>query len=101
MRHPIRNSIMRSTLLFIAVLCISVAATPLVAATFIVNTTNDSGAGSLRAAIDSSNTVPGTDSIHFNIAGTSPHTIALLSALPTITDQVTIDGYSEPEASAK
>jgi parallel beta-helix repeat protein len=66
--------------------------------TFLVTNTNDSGAGSLRQAILDANANPGADSINFNIAAT-PAVIQPLSVLPTITDQVTIDGYSQSGAS--
>lgn len=61
------------------------------AATFTVNSVSDSGAGSLRSAIDAANSTPGADSIVFNL-GTGTPTINLLSALPTITEAVTING---------
>jgi hypothetical protein len=67
--------------------------------TFTVTNTNDSGTGSLRQAIIDANANPGTDTITFNIPGTGPHTIQPLSALPTITDSVTIDGYTQTGAS--
>ena len=70
------------------------------AATYTVTTTNDAGAGSLRAAITSANGAAGADTIRFNIAGGGVRTITLASALPTITGQVWIDGYSQPGASA-
>jgi hypothetical protein len=38
--------------------------------TFTVNTTNDSGAGSLRQAILNANGSPGADLINFAISGT-------------------------------
>ena len=61
-------------------------------ATLTVTNTNDSGAGSLRAAITASNASVGTlDAIEFNLGAGTP-TINLLSALPTITDPVTING---------
>ncbi|HLQ43453.1 MAG TPA: DUF4347 domain-containing protein, partial [Planctomycetaceae bacterium] len=68
--------------------------------TFVVTNTNDSGAGSLRQAITNANGLAGTDTITFNIAGAGVHTITLASALPTITDKVIIDGYTQPGASA-
>src|SRR5262249_49479321 len=40
-----------------------------------------------------------TDTIAFNISGTVVHTISPTSALPTITDPVIIDGYTQPGAS--
>ena len=74
------------------------ALTPLFAGTFTVSNTADSGAGSLRDAITLANTTAGADTIAFNIPGGGVHTIALLSALPTITEAVTINGYSQPGA---
>jgi hypothetical protein len=62
---------------------------------------NDGGDGiSLREAIQAANATAGTDYILFNIAGTGPHTIALTAALPTITESVVIDGWSEPDYSS-
>jgi parallel beta-helix repeat protein len=69
-------------------------------ATFTVLNPNDSGAGSLRQAILDANANPGADLITFNIGGSGAHSIQPLSALPVITDAVTIDGYSQPGASA-
>jgi hypothetical protein len=69
------------------------------ASTFTVINTNDSGSGSLRQAIINANTNPGADSIHFNIPGAGVHSIIPLSALPTITDPVVIDGYTQPGSS--
>ena len=66
--------------------------------TFTVINTNDTGAGSLRQAITDANNTSGADVINFNIAGTGVHTIAPESALPQITEAVTIDGYSQPGA---
>ncbi len=63
--------------------------------TIIVTNTNDSGAGSLRQAILDANTSPDDNTIVFNIPGAGPHTINLLSALPIITDTVTIDGTTD------
>lgn len=76
-----------------------VFANPVQGNTFFVTTTNDSGAGSLREAIAFANTNPGPDLINFQITGTPPFTINLLSALPPITSPLTIDtttqaGYS-------
>ncbi|MFO0868130.1 MAG: DUF4347 domain-containing protein [Pirellulales bacterium] len=68
--------------------------------TFTVTNTNDSGAGSLRQALLNANSLSGADTIAFNILGTGPHTINVLSALPTITEAVTIDGWTEPDYSA-
>ena len=41
-----------------------------------------------------------TDTIAFNISGGGVHTISPTTALPTITDPVIIDGYTQPGASA-
>jgi titin len=66
--------------------------------TGVINT-NDSGPGSLRSAITCANDTTGTDTIAFNIPGTGAHTISPLSPLPTITEAVIIDGYTQPGAS--
>ena len=79
------------------VLCTSAAVS---ADTYTVTNTNDSGAGSLRQAITDANGNSGTDTIEFDIAGGGPHTISPASALPTITDPVVIDGYTQTGASA-
>ncbi|MCA9215240.1 MAG: DUF4347 domain-containing protein, partial [Planctomycetales bacterium] len=63
--------------------------------TFTVTNTNDSGAGSFRQAIIDANALAGLDTINFSIVGVDPYTINLASALPTITDTVFIDGWSE------
>ena len=65
-------------------------------ATFTVTSTANGGTGSLRAAIQSANTTAGADIIDFNIAGSGVRTIALNGALPQITEQVTIDGTTQP-----
>lgn len=62
----------------------------------IVTNTNDSGGGSLRAAIEFANSNPGADTITFNIPGAGPHTITVASLLPTLTDSGTvIDGTTQ------
>ncbi|MGB7323311.1 MAG: right-handed parallel beta-helix repeat-containing protein [Rubripirellula sp.] len=63
----------------------------------VVTNTNDSGAGSLRAAIEFANSNPGADTITFDIPGSGPHVIDVLSPLPAITDSVIINGASEPD----
>jgi hypothetical protein len=66
------------------------------AATYTVTTTADSGPGSLRQAILDANANPGADTITFAIGATgSQQTIQPASALPIITDPVTIDGWSQ------
>ena len=69
------------------------------AAVFTVTNTADSGAGSLRQAILSANTNAGASAIHFNLPGPGVQTLAPLTALPDITNQVTIDGYTQPGSS--
>ena len=65
--------------------------------TTLVTNTSDSGDGSLRAAITLANVgTSGIDTIDFAIPGPGVHTIAPLTQLPTITNPVTIDGYSQP-----
>jgi hypothetical protein len=62
-----------------------------------VTSTADSGSGTLRSAITTANAQIGPNRIEFNIAGSGcPRTIALSSALPEITDSLTIDGRSQP-----
>jgi len=77
------------------------------AAGFVVTNTNDSGAGSLRQAIIDANATLGSDTISFNIPTSDPGynaatihwTIAPVAPLPAITDQVAIDGSTQPGAS--
>lgn len=61
-----------------------------------IDTVCDDGAGNctLRAAIQESNAQPGKQPIHFDIA-TGHQTISPLSALPEVTDPVTIDGTTQ------
>ncbi|MEC4983929.1 MAG: DUF4347 domain-containing protein, partial [Oscillatoria sp. PMC 1076.18] len=69
-----------------------------VLATFTVTNTDDSGAGSLREAIDLANADALEDTIVFEISGTGPHVIQLQTALDNITETVTINGYSQDGA---
>jgi hypothetical protein len=64
-----------------------------------VTNTTDSDPGSLRQAILDANANPGPDMINFMIPGSGVKTIALATALPAITEAVTIDGYTQPGAS--
>jgi hypothetical protein len=89
-----------ATLAVVASLLLALAQKPAYAAdTFTVTNTNDGGAGSLRQAILDANFTDGASVINFNIPGTGVHTIKPSSALPIITEQVTIDGYTQPGAS--
>jgi hypothetical protein len=69
------------------------------AATFTVTTTSNAGAGSLRQAMLDANAAAGADAIVFNIPGAGPHVITPVTALPTITGTVTIDGFTQPGSS--
>lgn len=70
-------------------------------ATFTVTTTADSGAGSFRQAILDANANGGTNSIVFQISGTSPFSIVLASVLPAITAPVVIDATTQPDFAGK
>jgi trimeric autotransporter adhesin len=59
-----------------------------------VTNINDSGAGSLRAAILAANAAPGANTIVFAIPGAGPHTIQPLTEY-SISESVIIDGYSQ------
>ncbi len=52
--------------------------------------------GSLRAAINQSNSDPDLNTIRFDIAGGCPRIINLAGPLPDITDRVIVEGYSQP-----
>ncbi len=63
----------------------------------VVTNTNDSGTGSLRAAIDYANSTAGVQTITFDIPGTGPHWINGQSLLIINgTDAVIIDGTTQP-----
>jgi CSLREA domain-containing protein len=95
------------------VLPLALLVSPAGAATFVVNSAGDEadinpldnlcqtflGTCTLRAAIQQTNATPGADVIQFNVPGTGVHTIQPGTALPTITEAVSIDGYSQPGAS--
>ena len=96
--------VMAVALLFVTVLASSPAHA---ASTFTVNSTADPGTGScdatectLREAITSANATVGTDTINFNIPGSGVKTISPASGLPTITEAVTIDGYTQGDGTA-
>jgi titin len=74
---------------------------------YVVTTTADGGAGSLRDAINQVNadtshalyaspSNPSVDEIDFAIPGSGTRTIQPLTSLPTITNSVIIDGTSQP-----
>ena len=68
------------------------------AATFTVISNADSGAGSLREAIDQANATAGSDSIHFDIPGEEVHTIALQTPLPEIIEPLILDAATQGES---
>ena len=72
------------------------------ATTFTVTTTADHDDGScdasdctLREAINAANANSGADTVAFNISGSGVQTIAPGSALPQITDALTVDGWTQ------
>jgi len=80
------------------VLFLSAGMIPVMAQTsFLVNSTQDSGPGTLRQAVLDANATAGVDTVLFNIAGAGPHTIALVSELPDITEAVVLDGTTQPD----
>jgi parallel beta-helix repeat protein len=73
-------------------------ANPAFSINYIVSSNADAGANTLRQAIINANGSAGADNISFNFAGVT--TITLVTCLPQITGQTTIDGYTNPGASA-
>lgn len=65
-------------------------------ATFVVSNMFDSGPGSLRQAMLDANNFAGADQISFNIAGDGLKTISPTSALPAITEAVSLDATTQP-----
>jgi hypothetical protein len=91
---------MKSRRIALATALFSLVALATTAATYTVTTTADSGAGSLRQAILDANTNAGADTIAFDVPGSGVHTITPLTALPVITQSLTIDGYTQSGSSA-
>ncbi len=83
---------------------LDVMANPLIVTTTADTVDANDSLTSLREAINFSNTNPGTDTITFNIPGTGVQTINVgstaLGDLPTISQPVIIDGYTQPGATA-
>jgi hypothetical protein len=71
------------------------------ATAYSVTNNNDSGANSLRQAILDANSNPGPDTVDFAISGVGPHTIAIDTPLPDITDELTIDGTTQSGSSCE
>src|SRR5450755_3265307 len=92
---------MKATLcVFWLVLGILGSLTPAFGATFTVINTNDSGAGSLRDAITSANGSAGPHTIQFAIPGSGVHVITLTTGVLSMTQSMTIDGYTQGTAHA-
>jgi hypothetical protein len=64
--------------------------------TFLVTSTDDAGAGSLRQAILDANATPGTNEIDFAIGDGGAQTIRPSTALPAVTNPVVLDGTTQP-----
>src|SRR5256885_14090709 len=64
--------------------------------TYVVTTTADAGAGSLRQAITSANLHTGLDAVIFNIPGAGVKTITSASLLPVVYDPIVIDANTQP-----
>jgi hypothetical protein len=87
---------------FVAILALLMAGSASAAVIFPkVTNTNNSGNGSLRAAISAANANgSGGAIISFDIGSTcGPHVIHLDTALPDLTAEVHIEGYTQPGAS--
>ena len=113
------KKVLAMALLLVAlIVCLSAARPAQADSTFTVNLTGDAADAklddnacdtklvmigsqcTLRAAIQEANDTAGPDTINFNIPGDAAYrTVSPHSALPDITDEVTIDGYSQPGAS--
>jgi hypothetical protein len=98
--HHFGMLVLVATLAVVASLLLALAQKPAYAtSTFTVTNTSDGGAGSFRQAILDANFTDGASVINFNIPGSGVKTIKPSSALPIITEQVTIDGYTQQGAS--
>ncbi len=89
---------MKTNLTSLASAVLGLAALAAGASTFTVTTAADSGPGSLRQAILDANTNAGPDTIAFAIPGSGAHIITPLTDLPAITQDLTINGYSQTGA---
>jgi hypothetical protein len=95
--HIFLNSCKKLLSTIMVILSLGITSSAL-ANTYTVTNVNDGGTDSLRQAMLDANANLGVDNINFNIPGTGPFTIALLTPLPTIIDPVEINGYSQPGA---
>jgi CSLREA domain-containing protein len=112
---PLRRALLTFSLLLAAcaaaasVFPDSLSARARAASTFVVDSTSDgsdsntsdglcadaAGMCTLRAAIEQANAAPGPHTVNFRI-GTGAQTIAVGSALPNVTDTLTIDATTQP-----
>ena len=91
-----RTSGILSAAIVVVLLAVTASTRASSTATYTVTTTANSGAGSLRQAILDANANPGADTITFAIGSIgSQQTISPTAALPTITDPIVIDGWSQ------
>src|SRR5437016_8575949 len=86
---------MKRQLSFLLVLILAWLACSASAATFVVTSVDDAGPGTLRQAIMDATASPGADVIAWNYLG-SEREMHLNSALPEITDTLTLDGTTQP-----
>ena len=107
MKSPVTRARRKSLVTCCAALLICVASAAKANTYTVVNTGDNAGVnpaahagtGTLRQAIVDSNSDGGTQNvIDFDIPGTGPFTIAVAAQLPTITSNVTIDGFSQSGA---
>jgi len=89
----------RAPRILLAVMPLLIVPTVAMGATFVVVNTANSGDGSLAWAITQAEANAGPDTITFNIPGAGPHAITAGVPLPTITQPVVIDGYTQSGAS--
>ena len=101
-RHPRSRRVSRFLTGIISLCALLMLGVSARAATYTVANTNNTGTGSLRAAITNANANTGTDNIAFSIPASDASysggvfTINVTSVLPAISDAVTIDGTTQP-----
>lgn len=76
-------------------LCLWLSAIPGRTANFLVTSTSDSGAGSLRQAILDADASSGPNTINFQLSGSPPFTIKPTTALPALGTPTFINGTSQ------
>ena len=109
-RLTARFAITMATLICVLFLAAAAASAKTITVTSTGDTIAVDGVVTLREAITAANTNapsgdapagdPGMDVINFNILGGGVRTISPTSALPAITEPITINGYTQPGASA-